>query len=268
MISSSRILYHAAGFPEMPGNLEGACCICGMHGVGREFAEWDRPGFTGRDFLSDGTIICHACQFSFGEQSESLTMVVEKWWSTDAEAIAANPDRVAKWQKKHKTTALPMSEDINVTQKWNGWCIPQKMRNYTHIVKDGMWYPLNKGQKGEMKLLLLGDAGRLPELAVISETGQKHLVFRAKTNPLGQEAGWILFEEQLLWISQSHLAMSVAVIEKLLRLGFSKTEIETGDYAQHRIAPVFAAWWEQEAKAVCLRGTESWELSIFLSQRE
>lgn len=53
---------------------------------------------------------------------------------------------------------------------------PQKMRNYSHFVLDGIWCPLSKGNKAEMRRLLFAGA----EVAVIAESGQKHLLPWAK----------------------------------------------------------------------------------------
>ena len=87
------------------------------------------------------------------------------------------------------------TSDHNVElQQLTGKDKPQRMRNYSHVVADGRWIPLTKGQKREMAELLLSPHG-LPELAVISESGQKHLIFKARVNAPGQPAGWVLFEE-------------------------------------------------------------------------
>lgn len=64
---------------------------------------------------------------------------------------------------------------------------PQRMRNYSHFVVNGEWIPLSKGDKARMVELLTSEP--FPELAAIADSGQKHIVFRARRNPQGSKAG-------------------------------------------------------------------------------
>ena len=62
----------------MLGSLSGVCRGCGETGIGLPFGEWVRTTFTDWDKLVPGEIICHACQFAFGEASSELAQRVGK----------------------------------------------------------------------------------------------------------------------------------------------------------------------------------------------
>lgn len=142
---------------------------------------------------------------------------------------------------------------------------PQRMRNYSHFIKNGEWTPLGKGDKKQMKLMLLDYP--FPELAVIADSGQKHIVFRARRNPPGGVAGFVQFEENTLYIVPDRLAHFLCIIEELYQT-FSKDEIETGRYAQYRIAQFgLERWMELEDKIRNERGSLFLKLCVFLAQK-
>lgn len=142
---------------------------------------------------------------------------------------------------------------------------PQRMRNYSHFVVDGVWYTLSKAEKAQMKELLLGAS--FPELAVVAESGQKHLLFRAKWNAAGGRKGYVQFEEQSVVVDPDALLFYIDKMESLLTL-FSKAEIDSGQYAQHRIIKFGMNEWQAiESKLKVVRGTALFQLALFLSQR-
>jgi hypothetical protein len=134
---------------------------------------------------------------------------------------------------------------------------PQRMRNYSHLVVNDTWHPLSKGQKREMRGLLL----QSPSLAVIAESGQKHLLFRA-------QPGWLQFEEQSVPLNTSALQHHLDVVDALYR-HFNKAEIASGRYLPHRIkvcgVELFA---DLEERAAPLRGGLYFEVALFLAQQE
>ncbi|HXG94123.1 MAG TPA: hypothetical protein VNN73_17400 [Blastocatellia bacterium] len=85
------------------------------------------------------------------------------------------------------------------------------------------WFALTKADKIQMRELLAQN----PAVAIIAESGQKHLIFRARP-------GWWQFEELPLLPCWNRVASLLPVIEELMT-GFSKTEIESGHYQQHRV---------------------------------
>lgn len=141
---------------------------------------------------------------------------------------------------------------------------PQRMRNYSHFVVDGEWIPLSKGDKGRMQELLFADS--FPELAVIAESGQKHIAYRATRNERGQRAGWVQFEEQSLFLKPGQLRALLDLTEELYAV-FSKTEIESGQYRADRIAKFGPTkFLSLEAQLAGKRGSLLFDLAIFLTQ--
>lgn len=206
-------LYQSAGNPPMNGADSGICQICGQEAQGLRFASWVRDTFTDHDKLRDGTIICHACQFSFEEASQLLT------------------ERTGK-------------EKL------------QRMRNYSHFVVDGEWRVLSKGQKAEMLDALRAN----PSVAIIAESGQKHIIFRA-------QPGWWQFEELAMPPDLPGLEAQLVLMQELYRV-FSKDEITTGRYDQRRIAEFgINRFLEIEKELRQKRGSLLFNLAIYLTQK-
>ena len=142
---------------------------------------------------------------------------------------------------------------------------PQRMRNYSHFMVGGEWIPLSKGDKVRMQALLLGDP--FPELAAIAISGQKHIVFRARRNPLGNKVGWVQIEEQMLYLVPGDLRMLLGKIEQLYTT-FNKSEIETGNYAGYRVIKFgLERWNELEQQIALQRGGLLFLLALFLAQK-
>lgn len=143
---------------------------------------------------------------------------------------------------------------------------PQKMRNYSHFMVSGQWEPVSKGNKARMRELLLSHP--FPEMAVIADSGQKHLVFRAVRNPQGSNAGWVQFEEQRVWVVPANLGALLEVVERLYAT-FSKGEIESGQYSGSRALKFgLDAWQVLEQQLKRERGKPLFALAIFLAQRK
>jgi CRISPR type IV-associated protein Csf1 len=144
---------------------------------------------------------------------------------------------------------------------------PQRLRNYSHFVVQGRWFCLSKGQKREMQQILLHP----PEgewLAVLSVSGQKHLIFRAPVS-VGAHVCAVQFEEQRLTYAPAALDSVLTTIQSLLALGFSKTEIETGQYSAARFLKAgLAAWQNLESQLRAPRGAPLFLLALFLAQKE
>jgi len=142
---------------------------------------------------------------------------------------------------------------------------PQRMRNYSHFVVSGEWTPLSKGDKERMQTLLLSSP--FPELAAIAESGQKHIVFRARRNSPGATCGWIQFEEQSLFVQPQELRDLMELIEALY-VHFSKGEIETGNYKPYRVMSFGVEQWQElEEQVKPLRGGLLFRVVLFLAQR-
>lgn len=143
---------------------------------------------------------------------------------------------------------------------------PQRMRNYSHFIVSGEWEPVSKGNKRRMQDILLGSP--FPELAVISDSGQKHIALRAVRNDPGHSAGWVQYEEQRLWVDPPELARLLEAIERLYAV-FSKSEIASGQYAANRVLKFgMSAWGDLESQIKRARGSPPFDLAIFLAQKK
>jgi hypothetical protein len=253
------LIYAAAGSPPMDGTQAGVCRLCGTEGVGVPFGAWAKETFTDGDKLRPGEIVCHACQFCAAEAVEELTRRVGQWWPDARAALAVNQDRIEAWRRKKRTPpdAMPEPREIGVQAMWGGYAVPQKFRNYSHFVVRGVWVPLSKGDKAQMRGLLLST----PDVALIAVSGQKHLFFRSAP-------GWWQIEEQFARPFPEQLTATLALIEPLYQGGITKAEIESGRYEPRRVlAYGLDVWHYAEQQIMPLRGTLRLQLALFLAQK-
>ena len=142
----------------------------------------------------------------------------------------------------------------------------QRFRNYSLFVAQGEWYALSKAHKPEMKELLLSPAG-FPEVALVAESGQKHLAFRGRVNEAGQPAGWVLFERAHIWVIQDAFSWLLGLVEQLYNAGFSKASISTGAYKFYPDSDL-SLWRECESTLSRYRGSGAFSLAVYLAQKE
>jgi hypothetical protein len=134
---------------------------------------------------------------------------------------------------------------------------PQRMRNYSHFVRAGRWYPLSKGAKRKMSELVF-DASTV----VIATSGQKHLCFRCP-------AGWWQIEEHTARPFPGMLRRLSVPVGALYQGGFSKAEIESGLYDQRRVTAFgIGAWRDADEIIRQHRRTLPLQLAIFLAQKD
>lgn len=132
-----------------------------------------------------------------------------------------------------------------------------RFRNYSHFVLNGEWFPLSKGDKRRMLEILL----QSPAVAIIAESGQKHLAFRA-------QLGWWQFEEQKLAACPELLIELLSHIAPLYNAGATKSEMETGRYSQKTLMAILPVWKEHDPFLRPYRGGLSLQLALFLAQKE
>lgn len=143
---------------------------------------------------------------------------------------------------------------------------PQRMRNYSHIFKRGEWFPLSKANKAMMLDLLLSPP--FPELAIIAESGQKHIAYRARRNSPNSNAGWVQFEELPIWVEPATLRELTSVMRRMLG-AFSKSSLASGDYPARLIKRYgIEAWRSDETALAAFRGKPIFTLALFLSTTE
>lgn len=134
---------------------------------------------------------------------------------------------------------------------------PQRMRNYSHFVIGNKWLPLSKGNKMSMRnILTSGDW----QIAIVADSGQKHIIFRAIPHV-------IQFEEHQIrnW---HDLGVLLEPIETLYSAGFAKGEIEIGQYAHYRILQFgISQWMALENKIKSSRQSALFALALFLAQK-
>lgn len=142
----------------------------------------------------------------------------------------------------------------------------QRMRNYSHFVVNDVWYPLSKGDKDRMKHYLFGE--ELPQLAVIAESGQKHILFRAMWNQPGRnDYGYIQFEEHGAFINRRTLRDLLSPVEELYQC-FNKEAIETGRYNSNYIMKCGIDWWQSLEKQIQKhRNTLLLQIALFLAKK-
>lgn len=146
-------------------------------------------------------------------------------------------------------------EQSEYLQKLTGKDKPQRFRNYTHIVLENQWYIKNKGEKEDIMKLML----QLPEICVIAESGQRHLLFKNKPGTWQFEDTFIQPDVLLFSKMQSRI--------HALSETFSNDEIQTGQYLQHRIIKFgFKNWQIVENELKKYRGQSMFDLALFFSK--
>lgn len=148
-----------------------------------------------------------------------------------------------------------------VLQARTGRDKPQRMRNYSHLVtRSGRWIPAMKNQKRAIAAALL-DRSDPPVVAVISLTGQKHLILRARV-------GWWQIEESALAPQPDALARMLEPITALYTLGATKQAIETGQYSTAWLRKVDLQQWAACEQAIRpVRGSLLFQLAVWLTQK-
>lgn len=213
--AATQLIYLAAGSPPQPGNIQGVCRCCGTSAIGMDFDRWVKDSFNDLDKCHAGEVVCHACLFTFEEQS---TLV----------------QRLAGKEK------------------------PQKFRNYSYFVLKGQLYVLSKGQKSQIRDVLL----QCPDVAIIALSGQKHIAFRARP-------GWWQVEEIGVLPFPRILASLLETVEALYNQGAGKEDIETGRYSQGAIQRIgISRWVELEQKLKPFRGSPQLQLAVYLAQKK
>ncbi len=132
-----------------------------------------------------------------------------------------------------------------------------RFRNYSHFVVNGNWYVFTKAQKKSMYLLLIEED---PEIAVISDSGQRHLVFRHRVGT------WQL-EDTIIERDKDLLVRLKTNMDLLLQEGFSKDEIQSGKYHQRKILRAGLNSWQLLERVIQnYRGSKIFDRALWLSQ--
>jgi hypothetical protein len=116
---------------------------------------------------------------------------------------------------------------------------------------------------------ILLDPPAPPFLAVIAESGQKHLIFRASIAH-SRDLFPVQFEERLIWLDLDSFRPCLAAFEALYNLGFSKDSILAGQYHHGQMLKVGLATWRkaEELFAPWRRLPHLAQLAAFVAQRD
>lgn len=103
-----------------------------------------------------------------------------------------------------------------------------------------------------------------PFTIAIAESGQKHIIpwaLEAQNKNLFP----VQFELDTVYID-SRFREYLQVYEQLMGLGFSKSEIDSGDYRSDRLMKVFDQYGELEERIARIRGTRLMQLISYVAQ--
>lgn len=136
---------------------------------------------------------------------------------------------------------------------------PQRFRTYCHIIdKNGNWHALTKADKKLMYDLICGSA----VIVSLTDTGQKHLFFKHRT-------GFWQLDETHIQPDIDTLARLHSGMMHLLELGFSQTEVKTGNYSSARIVKAgLEVWKAADAKIKAMRKTPIYDFAAWLMYNE
>lgn len=104
-----------------------------------------------------------------------------------------------------------------------------------------------------------------PFTIAIAESGQKHILFLAQ-EAYSQDRFPVQFELNTLYIDRNQFRNLLGIYENLLSLGFTKTEIDSGNYRSDRLMAALDRWELLEAQIQRDRGTRLLELVSYLAQ--
>lgn len=116
---------------------------------------------------------------------------------------------------------------------------PQRFRNYSHIISNGEWYPVTKGDKEKICELIVSGA----ELVSLNESGQRHVFFKHRI-------GMWQLDEMFIMPDISRFARIQQCFARLIGLGFTQTEIVSGQYLQHRILKAGVSDWRDAEQII------------------
>lgn len=105
-----------------------------------------------------------------------------------------------------------------------------------------------------------------PFTIVIAESGQKHILPWAKE---GHDCDYfpVQFELDSLWIDRSQFKGVLSNYEALMALGFSKTEINSGEYHSDRLMAAILAYEQHEKEIARHRGSRFLQLVSHVAQQ-
>lgn len=187
---------------------------------------------------------------------ESIGQLFEKW----VKDTFTNHDFLKPGTIISNEAAFCFDEKSELIQQKTGREKVQKFRTYCHIVtENGEWLCLTKADKKRIVKILKAE---IPKLVCLTDSGQKHLVFKNKP-PMWQ------LDDSHVSPNSKDFGFLHGVMMELLRMGFSQTEIQTGNYYHSRILKIGVLGWQQiENKIKHRRGEPMFDFAAWLMYTE
>lgn len=127
----------------------------------------------------------------------------------------------------------------------------QRFRTYSHIICNDEWHCCTKADKKKIFELICTGA----ELVCLTDSGQKHVLFKHKPGMWQLDEMFIIPDIDLLKFLHAHMC-------ELMKLGFSQTEILTGNYISNRVLKAgLQAWKELDEPIKKHRGSQIMEFA-------
>lgn len=182
--------------------------------------------------------------------NESTGMNFEKW----VRVTFNDHDRLYPGSIISNEAMFCFDEASEIVQRKTGRDKPQRFRTYSHIIKDSEWFCLTKADKRKIMKLIIEGA----EMVCLTETGQKHVLFKHKTGMWQLDELHIKPDIELLKLLHYHMC-------ELLAYQFSQTEIITGDYSSGRIIKAGLQNWQEHEKEIKQhRGSGIFDFTSFM----
>lgn len=205
--NAARFAWESLGSPPWPGPEEGIAGPCWLCGGGEPTGGWPRtavisPSFTNHP-LAAAPASDAVCQ-------ACAYMLSGASWKA---YVDAGPDRGLK-------AVHPLS-----------W------KSYSHVFAAG----LHECPTRQSWRAWLEAPPEPPFLFLLAESGQKHIIFRARVSHSRGDY-WVQVEEDSVLVNRSALVDVIALFEGMLALGFTRDEIRTGNYSQGRLLKARSEW--------------------------
>lgn len=123
-------------------------------------------------------------------------------------------------------------EKSKILQQKTGREKLQRFRTYSHIIYKGEWYCLTKSDKKRIFEFIVSGA----EIICLTDTGQKHIFFKHKPGMWQLDDIFLMPDIPTFKILHSKMCT-------LLDMGFSQTEVITGNYQNYKLLKIDIKKW-------------------------
>lgn len=145
------------------------------------------------------------------------------------------------------------------------WILDQRfIRNWSLLVVDGRF---EHPARDRVREIVTNPPTTYPWLLSIAVSGQKHISFPGHVVRSVKDAQ-VLLEQVPVKLPPEGIGEVLEPVEMLYTGGFSKAEIQSGQYRQDRIIRFGLSKWRGCEELIApLRGSQLFELAVFVSQK-